>query len=271
MAFKDAPSSKVDFSDHTIRAKTGTININQTTTTAAGALPGKLRISETGEQFDEMTLAFLMKPQEQRAYHSGKAGGLNRKPENLLCASHDMIKPDAGVREPQSSMCDTCPKGDINWKTYRETNDNSDRPPCDAFSHAIFIDTIFKIPVQMYIRSKARAPFKVGVTEVLRLFQTLRGNGFEPNWYDVTFKLSTTLIKTRGLPSYLLTMSDFKVASPEQHDQFAAIFADYTLQHTQTQASTERAAEVIQIAETSQQIDEQLAQVGKYVDTEVTV
>lgn len=266
-----SPSSKVDFSDHTIRTKPGTININQTTTQAVGALPGKLRITETGDQFDEITVAFISKPQEQRSYFTGKKGTLNRIPANLMCYSRDMIRPDPKSKEKQSSTCDTCSKGDINWETYRRTKDKDDIPPCDAFSQAFFIDTVFKVPLQMYIRSKNRDPFKEGVAGVVRLLQTLRGNGFEPDWYDVTFKLGTELIKTRGLPSYILTMSDFKVASPELRVQLATIANDFNQQFTQTQASTERAAEVIQIAQTSQEIDEQLAQVGKYVDTEVTV
>lgn len=217
----------VDFSNRLFKLAPATININQPNTQIEGAIRGKLRISETGQQFDEMIVTLLKMPVEQRAYYAGKTEQLNRTPENLLCFSRDLIRPDKAAKEPQAPYCKSCPQGDAAWEKWRQTRDKKDIPQCDAYFYALFIDTVYKMPLQMYIRSKNKDPFKAGMQNLARTLFMMKSQGLNPNIFDVKFKLKTRRIMTGAYPSYVIDLSDFEAISPEDQQDFGNIYQQY--------------------------------------------
>src|ERR1700674_77591 len=92
----------IDFGSKLFNLKPATLSIVQKMSQVANATPGKLRINETGEEFDLMTVVLLAMPVEWRDYHIGEKGGLNRTQENLMCFSRDLIRPDARSKDPQA-------------------------------------------------------------------------------------------------------------------------------------------------------------------------
>lgn len=221
----------IDFSSKLFALKPVTINIVQPNSTAEGALKGHLRISETGMQFRDMDVTLLKMPVEQRSYYIGEPGNLNRTPDNLMCFSRDMVEPDRSAKMPQSLKCANCTKAD--WVPYRKEkaagrNPGKDLiPPCDAFYYSVFIDTVLKMPMQMYIRSKSKQTFEAGMQNVARTLMMMKSQGQEPNIFDVRFRLSTKLIKTGNFSSYVLDISDAKAITEDQREEFGAIYQQY--------------------------------------------
>lgn len=246
----------IDFSDPLFRLRPGTIAINQPNTQVDGAIKGKLRITETGQQFDEMLVTLLKMPAKQRAYYTGNSGQMNRTPDNLTCFSRDMIRPDKGAKVPQAVLCQSCPNGDIGWERYRETKAKEDIPQCDAYYYALFIDTVYKMPLQMYIRSKSKKPFENGLQELARTLYMMQSQGLNPNIFDLSFKLSTKKILTGALPSYVIHLSDFKAITDEQRADFGTIYMQFLNRVDEPEESA--------IEADAQVIDQKVTNVAQY-------
>lgn len=227
----------VDFGSILGRAKPATITINQASTQVEGAIPGKLRIIETGQQFDEMFVTLLDMPIEKRAYYPGEPGQLNRTNDNLLCFCSNVIRkrdrsraelqgPDVNARMPQAAKCAGCVRGD--WSKWRQTKLPKDKPQCDTYFYAVFIDTEYKMPLQMWVRSTSKAPFEAGLEELRRKFMFMQAQRMNPNIFDIRFRLSTKKVINQGrLPSYVLSLSDFKAVSPEDREALGAFYLEW--------------------------------------------
>lgn len=255
----------IDFQNPLFRLKPSTLNINQPNTALEGAIRGKIRISETGQQFDEMSVTLLKEPIHQRSYYTGKAGTLNRLPENLVCFSKDLVYPDKTAKDPQAYSCANCKHGDAGWAKWRETHLKEDIPQCDAYYYAVFIDTVYKMPLQMFIRSKNKKPFEAGMENVSRLLYMLEANGQSPNIYDIKFKLTTKKITTNNLPSYVINLSDFEAISEEDKASFGKVYENYT--NRQDHPALPEESEVQ--ASTAQAIEKKVAEI-EYVGGDIT-
>lgn len=218
-----------------------TISINQPNTQVEGALRGKLRISDTGQQFESMVVAMLKK-HDKRAYYAGKTEQLNRTAENLLCFSNDLIRPNPASKEMQSQLCETCPQGDNAWERWRETKAKEDRPQCDKFIYALFIDTVLKMPLQMYIRSKSKKPFEEGMSVLGKMLYMMQMQGLNPNIFDIKFTLSTSKIMTGAYPSYVLKLSNFEAINEEDREAFGAIYKQFADRPQESQEPSEEYA-----------------------------
>lgn len=267
--------------------KPATLTIVQNNTTIEGALKGHLRVAETGDQFRTMRVTLLDTPIEKRSFYVGEAGGLNRTPENLHCFCNEVIRddfdrelsgPSAKAKYPQAQLCRTCPKG--SWDQYRTAKEKGAGPqqlkdlipPCDAFYYMALIDTEYQMPLQMFIRSKSKDPFKKGMKNLARKLAMLQAkNKRTPNVFDVSFTLSTTLIQTGKFPSYVINMTDFQGVTDEEREAFGDVFATYTQQKAsyEQRASTASADEVAQaeVGTAQEQIDN-LVQEGEYITGE---
>jgi hypothetical protein len=249
----------LDFGSKLFRLKPATININQSNTQADGAIPGKLRINETGQQFDEMFVTLLAMPQERRDFYTGEPGQLNRSSDNLMCFSRDMIRPHKNAKVPQAISCGNCPKA--SWEKWRQTKKKEDIPPCEAYYYALFIDTVYKLPLQMYIRSKSKQPFEAGMQELARKFKLMQSQGLKPNIFDIRFKLSTAKIVTGKLPSFVPKLSEFKAISDEEKQQFGDIYLEF-VNRGNRQSEQQAEAEASQIDEATATIDAEVVQPG---------
>src|SRR5271165_6830764 len=220
----------IDYSSKFFNLKPATVSVVQKNTTTEGAIPGKLRISTTGDQFDEMFVTLLKMPEEMRQYHIGNTADLNRTPENLMCFSRDMSRPDKDSKVPQAMQCFGCSKNDWNkWKEGDKSRGLAAKskeliPPCDSSYKAVLIDAIYRMPIQMYLRSKNRQPFERGMEEIARTILMNKAQGNDPNIFDVRFRLTTKLITTGKFSSYVINISDPKIVSDEEREAFGDVY-----------------------------------------------
>ena len=227
----------VDFNNPLFNLRPATLSIVQPSSTTEGATKGNLRIYDTGDEFREMSVALLTMPSERRAWYVGEPGELNRSPDNLMCFSNDMIAPHAKAKMPQSVLCSKCSKAD--WEPYRQYKDKNGKgnksliPPCDAFYLVYLIDTVYQLPLRMYIRAKAKQPFEQGMQNVARTIAMAKAQKKNPNIYDVKFKLSTKLVQDGNYKYYVPVISEPKLISPEEAEVFGAMYQTFTDGNTQ--------------------------------------
>jgi hypothetical protein len=258
----------VDLGSKLFQLKPATININQPSTQAEGAIKGLLRVSESGDQYESMLVTLLLMPVEQRSYYVGEPGQLNRSPDNLMCFSRDMIRPDGKAKDPQAAFCKSCPKQD--WTKWRETHAKADIPGCDAYYYALMVDTVYKMPLQMFIRSTAKKPFEAGMQQLARTFAKLKAQGTNPNIFDIQFTLGTKMIQTGKNQSWIPTFSDFKAISAEDREAFGDIYLQYINRNVQSDEEAQAAAQQEAEQTTQTTIDNAVLD-GEYVDKEIVL
>lgn len=237
------------------KLKPGTLEIVQRTTKQEGAQPGKIRVTQTNEHFDEMRLVLLINPQEQRQYFPK---GAKMERDSKLCFSLDNIRPHIKAKEPQAMDCATCTKGDINWKKWRETKNSNDLPPCQKYWHLFVADRQTQMAYYLNLKGKSVLPFEQAMQNMARLFATLEANvkaenaklGFSfnpktrqffptpgatiaegvtakplPNIFDISFTMYVK--KDAGGDSFVFQAKDFKALLPEARAEFGALVEDF--------------------------------------------
>jgi hypothetical protein len=268
-ALQTSNGAAVNFRSRFANVKPATLVINQPNTQVEGALKGKLRIVDSnsdtaGQQFDEMFVTLLCEPQESRWYYEGQPGELNRTKDNLMCFSYDMIRPDSrppqqgGPIAPGALKCDGCPKA--SWDKWRITKKKEDLPKCEPQLRVHLIDSVYRIPLVMYLRSKSKQSFEDGMQAVARLFLTLKAQGKSPNWYDVKFRLGTKLIKSGNFSSFVPTISNVTAITDDERAAFGETYLQYINSRNQTQEEEQSGASTERVAKTTADIDAQIAQ-----------
>jgi hypothetical protein len=258
----------IDFSSPLFKLKPATVNICQPTTTAEGSIPGKLRISDTGDLYDSMFVALLLMPTEERQWYIGDKGQLNRSPENLMCFCRNVVRdnqrrelqgPDIKAKSPQSMRCSSCSKSD--WGPWFDGTPSFPAkakellPECDNYYKALMIDTKFRMPLSMYFRSKAKKPFEQGMQILSRKFAMLKSEGKNPNIFDIGFTLSTEKIITGKAVSYVPKMTNFREITPEERAEFGNIYLQYANRSNQSDEDS---------------ADDQVVQTNTSIDNAVT-
>lgn len=257
----------VDFGSKLFQLKPATLGVVQSNTTIDGAIKGKLRVSETGDQFDFLTCTLLVMPIEQRSFYTGVAGQLNRTPDNLMCFSRDMVRPDAKAKVPQAVLCKNCAKAD--WEAWRQNKVKENIPPCDAYYYVVLIDTVYKMPLQMFIRSKAKQELEQGCQNISRRLAMMKAGGKNPNLFDIKFKLSTKSIKTGQFTSYVPVMSDFSAITDEERVEFGDIYTSFLAKGEKASNDAAEEQAQSQVDNAGQSIDD--AVVGDIAQGEIIV
>lgn len=267
----------VDFGSKLFELRPANLFIVQNNSNIEGAVKGNLRIAETGDEFDHMYATLLMMPTEQRQYHIGNPGELNRTPENLMCFSTDMKVPHQKARIPQAVSCATCARQDWEpWREYKEKNNGQTNknliPPCDAHYKALLIDDKYKLPLQYFIRSKAKEPFEQGMQNLARVIAMMKAEGKNPNIFDVRFKISTKVITTGKFTSYVPVFSDFKPVTEEQRAAFGAVYLQYINQKNRKAEAEAQAEAEAEVSASNESIDSSVVE-GEYVgeDKEIII
>ena len=230
----------VDFSSKLFSLKPATLSIVQNNSTVEGAIKGNLRIGETGDQFTEMYVTLLTMPTEQRNYYIGNPAEMNRTLENLMCFSRDMATPDPKARIPQAVNCASCPRQDWTaWREYKESHNGQTSkaliPTCDASYYAVLLDTVYRLPLRMFIRSDARGTFEDGMQNLARTLAMGNAQGKNSNIFDVRFKLTTKLVTKGKFTYYVPVFTDFKYVSEEERQKFGEIYLQFVAQRTKVQ------------------------------------
>jgi hypothetical protein len=216
--------------------KPATVTIVQPNSQVDGVKKGSLYIKDLGTGFPELRCTLLSLPEESRALYLGEPGELNRSPENLICFSNDMVAPHPKAKIPQSLKCANCAKADWGpWREYKEQNGVSNKaliPPCDAQIMALMIDTQLKMPLRMFVRATSKGPFDAGMEQIARMILMKQASGENPNVFDISFKLSTKLVTKGKYQNYVPILTDARWITPEEREQFGAVYAQYINSHT---------------------------------------
>jgi hypothetical protein len=225
-----------DTSDPLFELRPGTVVINQPSTRDENAKRGHLRIVETGDQYEEMRAALIMTPEAARSYYIGE-GALKRKPENLMCFNRNTKNnpgPDARSKDVQALTCSTCPKASWDaWRLYAEKHPGQPvprnlLPECDPYYYIVLVDTVFQMPLQMYIRGGSIEPFKAGMQNLARNMAKLKAvKKVEPLLYDIAFTISTVRKESGDNVTYALKFSDFKAVTDEERLEFGVLFNQF--------------------------------------------
>jgi hypothetical protein len=246
----------LDFSKKLFNLKPDTLTICQGQTQAVGAIPGKLRLVSSGDLFSKMTVVLLDMPKEQRKWYIGEKGTLKNVPENLMCYSFDMLRPDEGAKMPQALKCEGCAKS--LWI-------DGNPPDCDPYYYALLIDTITKIPMRMYIRGASRKPFEASMQTLARKFKLLQSQGLKPNIFDMSFDISTKKhINKAKQTSYVIDIDgqSFHLLKEEEKSQFGELYLNYVnrgIQEPDEQDYVEETAKTVDtaVAGTSETVNAQ--------------
>jgi hypothetical protein len=229
-----------------------------------------------------MRVTLLAEPEEERAYYIGNAGELNRVPENLHCFSRDLIRPDDASKYPQAHTCKSCPKQ--SWEQFRRKRDagipttKEDIPPCDSFYKATLLDTTYKMPLRLYVRSSNKEPFEIGMKKIARKLAMIGATtGRNPNIFDVSFKLTTKQVTSGKFTYYILQISDVNGVTDEEREAFGTVYQQF-------EASKRRAAESAANAKSEQEAQSSIdaannaidqaatgIQEGEYLDQEIPI
>lgn len=264
----------VDLSSRLFELKPATLTIVQPNSQVEGGVKGHLRITETGDQFAEMWATLLVMPREQRQYYIGNVGELNRNPENLMCFSSDMVVPHPKAKVPQAINCANCQRASWDaWREYKEANGSTNKnliPPCDAHYVALFIDNQYKLPLRMYIRSKAKEPFEFGMNNLARVISMAKAEGKNPNIFDVKFRMSTKLITTGKFQSYVPIFDKFTFVTDAEREQFGAMYLQYIASQTRREQNAAQAEAESEISESQADVESSLVE-GEYVNEEIKI
>jgi hypothetical protein len=199
--------------------KPSTIELVQPTSRAEGAIPGKLRISDTGQHYDEMQVVMLFEPVEQRAYFEGQDFNKDSK----LCFSLDNVAPHDKAKVPQAMTCANCPKA--SWEKYRQTKAREDLPKCKEYWHLVLADRVTKLPYYLNVRGTSIAPFIKAMGVVVKMIHLMKAQGQSPNVFDISFKIYPT--KKPGEAYFTLGFKDIAPLAAEARPDFGAIFLDF--------------------------------------------
>jgi hypothetical protein len=254
--------------------KPSTIELVQAMSKAEGAVPGKLRISDTGQHYDEMQVVMLFEPTQQRSYFEGEEFSKDSK----ICFSLDNVEPHSKAKIAQAPFCKSCPKA--SWEKYRQTKLRSDLPKCREYWHLVLADRVTQLPYYLNVKGTSIPPFEQKMGAVAKmiglmqaqaqaedqqlvaanpgdtdlatavakdLFHPLRAA--KPNIFDISFKIRS--VKPSKSQVYMLDVFDIAPLKKEDRPKFGAIFLDFANRKANNLIAAEGAEAEAAAAETS--------------------
>jgi hypothetical protein len=196
-----------------------TIELVQKMSRAEGAIPGKLRVTDTNQHFDEMQVVMLLEPVEQRAYFEGQ----DYSKDSKLCFSLDNVRPHDRAAAPQAMTCANCPKA--SWEKYRQSKKREDLPKCKEYWHVVLADRVTQLPYYLNVRGTSIQPFVKAMRTVVKLIHLMKANGENPNVFDVSFKIYP-VAQEKGT-YYTLGFKDIAPLKKEDRPAFGALFLEF--------------------------------------------
>lgn len=251
------------------KARPSTIELVPKSTRQEGAIPGTFRNISTNERFgvtdangnvvkDEFKAVLLAVPQEQREYYlnDGKTYSKDMKE----CFSLDNVQPHSRAKNPPAMYCSTCPKGDINWKAWREGGKTPNLlPPCSMYYHLFLAERTTQSPYYMNVKGKSVMHFKNAMeTQMAGLLAKISANvvlinknrGYKlnkntgvfefvglpegqtervapeplPNIFDIVFTVYSTKDKAGDI---VMGFKDFVRLKEEDRKDFGALYQEF--------------------------------------------
>lgn len=257
-----------------------TIEIVQKMTRAEGAIPGKLRVTDTNSHFEEMQVVMLKEPQEQRAYFEGDEFSKDSK----ICFSLDNIEPHekakiiqapkCGYRDATGRFVPTCPQA--SWEKWRQTKQRVDLPKCKEYWHIVLADRVTQLPYYMNVRGKSIEPFVKAMKTLVKLIHLMKATAQAentalaesnpevkmavlsgqphpllkpmPNIFDISFKMYA--VPQANGTYWTLGFKDIVPLKFEDRSKFGALFLEFANRKAVYAEQAEQAqAEAAAIAE----------------------
>lgn len=222
----DIQRGGLGFNSKLFQLKPATIQLTQRMSRQEGAIPGKLRVKETGELFDEMHLVLLFEPVERRSCFEGE----DFSPDNQICFSLDNVQPHSKAKVPQAMYCASCPKA--SWERYRQTGQRKDMPTCKNYWHNIVVDRVTQMPYYLDVRGASIRPYTAAMQNIARLMALMQSQGMTPNIFDISFK-----IKPIADPKNTYFMFGFSEFAPinnkEDKEKFGNLFLEFVNRRNQ--------------------------------------
>ena len=253
-------AQKVNALSRLFTLKPATLELVSKASRQDGVTPGKLRVVQTNEHFDEMRAVILVEPLQQRKQY--RKGEYSK--EALECFSLDSIQPHNKAKHPPALYCANCPLGDIMWVKYREaknkgvSGDNLSAliPACKQFWHLFIADRNTQSPYYLNVGGTSVKSFENAMQNIARLFQMILANikaerraGKDtpmPNSIgDVIWQISFTIYPSQPIKGgqFVLGFKDFKVMSLEDRADFGQMVADMEARRNAGQLQTQEASE----------------------------
>ncbi len=216
------------------RLRPATVEVVQKMTRAEGATPGKFRVAETGEEFSEMHLVLLDKPNLRRTfYEKGAPFGAE-----ALCYSIDSNIPGQRAKVPQAMSCEKCPRSD--WTKWNKTHNREDLPLCRAYYSLPVVDRVTMLPYRFQVRGKSISEkkkatgLKVAMSNLARVAALmLAQNGVMPNLFDFSFKVNTVKVEDASGLYYVINFKDFAPIKEEDRAAFGNLYMRYVASRQQ--------------------------------------
>jgi hypothetical protein len=283
------------------KAKPSTIELVPKSTRQEGSIPGTFRVVSTNERLgvadatgaivkDEIKAVLLAVPQEQRQWYEND--GKTYSKDMKQCFSTDNIQPHRAAKNPPAMFCATCPKGDINWATWRTSHDPKDLPPCQMYWHLFIGERSTQTPYYLNVHGKSVKPFRDAMeTQMAGLMARISANAvminksrgyklnkntgiFEflglpegiteqvaaeplPNIFDIVF----TIYSNRKDGDIVMGFKDFARMKAEDRAEFGGLYAEFLARKQQAVAQPQQ-----QEASEEQQGNEAVSEVieGEY-------
>ncbi len=162
------------------KARPSFLELVHKTSRQENVTPGEFRVLSTNEHLGKtIRVVLLAVPQVQREWYIDPT--IFTK-DNKGCFSLDGVQPHARAAQPPAMYCATCPKGDINWNTWRKTKNPKDLPPCNAYYHLLIADRTTQTPYYFNVKGTSFSPFKQAMeTQMAALLAKLMANARAEN------------------------------------------------------------------------------------------
>ena len=253
-------AQKVNALSRLFTLKPATLELVSKASRQENVQPGKLRVVQTNEHFDEMRAVMLIEPMQQRKQY--RRGEYSR--DALECFSVDSVQPHAKAKNPPAMYCASCPLGDLMWNKYREakakgvTGDALSAlvPACKQFWHLFIADRNTQAPYYLNVGGTSVKSFESAMQNVARLFQMILANikaerkagkdiPMPTSIGEVIWQISFTIYPTQPIKGgqFVLGFKDFKVMSIEDRKDFGQMVADMEARRAAGQLQTQEASE----------------------------
>jgi len=253
-------AQKVSALSRLFTLKPATLELVSKASRQEGVQPGKLRVVQTNEHFDEMRSVMLFEPiQQRKKYRKGEYSK-----EALECFSTDSVQPHPRAKNPPAMYCASCPFGDMMWTKYREAKSKGVTgdalsalvPSCKQFWHLYIADRNAHSPYYLNVGGTSVKSFENAMQNVARLFQMILANikaerkagkdiPIPTSIGEVIWQISFTIYPTQPIKGgqFVLGFKDFKVMSPEDRKDFGQMVADMEARRQAGQLQSQEASE----------------------------
>ena len=234
---------------------------------------GEFRVIGSNEHLGtSIRVVLLAVPQEQREWFINPQVFTK---ENKGCFSLDGIQPHSRATQPPALYCATCPKGDINWATWRKTKNPNDLPPCGAYWHLLLAHRTTQTPYYLNVKGKSYLPFKQAMEQQMsgmlaKIFSNVKAKNKErgytyvtaqnafvpipgfvapeggqlpilpmPNIFDISFEIKS---HSRDGGPFQMSFGDFKLMDDTTKAEFGQLYLDIVAAKAQVAPSEEELA-----------------------------